>query len=90
MHQGVQLHITDHTIFMPFITGLHIIKTTMDMYPEHNLFKYKNRVRMFNKVMGNDSIMKALLSGKTIKEIENDWQNELDIFISIRNNYLIY
>jgi uncharacterized protein YbbC (DUF1343 family) len=90
MHQGVQLHITDHKVFKPFITGLHIMKTTMDMYPEQNLFKYKNRVRMFNKVMGSDSIMNALLAGKTVGEIENDWQEELDNFIAIRKKYLIY
>jgi len=90
MHQGVQLHITDYKTFKPFITGLYIMKTTMELYPDQNLFKYKRRIKMFNKVMGSDRVMNALLSGETVQEIERDWQKELDDFISIRKKYLIY
>jgi uncharacterized protein YbbC (DUF1343 family) len=88
--QGVQLHITDLSVFKPYTTGLHIMRTHMKLYPEQNLFAAKNRVKMFDKVVGTDEIRNSLLAGETINEIESEWQPELEKFKVRRIKYLLY
>ncbi len=88
--QGVQLHITDERRFPAYRTGLHIMQTVMELYPEHDLFANKNRIGMFNKVVGSDSIMKALQKKIPVDSIAKGWQAELQSFKSMRTNYLIY
>jgi uncharacterized protein YbbC (DUF1343 family) len=88
--QGVQLHITDLNTFNSFRTSLHIMKTTMDLYPDHDLFANKKRISAFNKVMGSDRITRGLQNGKTVEELETEWQDELAAFKKIRKKYLLY
>ena len=88
--QGVQLHITDPLVFRPYSTGLHIMRVHMKLYPEKNLFSKKNRVKMFDKVVGTDQIRKSLEAGARIQEIENSWLPELEKFKTKRKKYLLY
>ena len=88
--QGVQLHVTDRDRFMPYVAGLHIMKTHMELYPEKDLFANKNRIGMFNKVMGTDRIMQMLKDGIPVEQIEQSWQPELNAFLKTRAKYLIY
>ncbi len=88
--QGVQLHVTDINAFKPFITGVHLMKTAMALYPQHNLFAKQSRLRMFNKVMGSDHILKSLQRGYSVQQIEAAWQKQLNHFKNIRKKYLIY
>jgi len=88
--QGVQLHVTDINAFKPFITGVHLMKTAMALYPRHNLFAKQSRLRMFNKVMGSDHILKSLQQGYSVQQIEAAWQKPLNHFKKIRKKYLIY
>ena len=88
--QGVQLHITNRSIFLPYVTGLYIMQTHMKLYPDQDLFANSNRIGMFNKVMGTDQIMKKLQEGVSVSQIKLSWQNELDNFKEKRINYLIY
>jgi len=88
--QGVQLHLIDMNTFKPFVTGIHLMKTTMALYPNHNLFAKRSRLSMFNKVMGSDHILKSLQRGQSVDQIEAAWQNELNRFKNIRQKYLIY
>jgi uncharacterized protein YbbC (DUF1343 family) len=88
--QGVQLHITDPLVFQPYTTGLYIMQVHMKLYPRQNLFAKKNRVNMFDKVVGTDQIRKSLLAGARIHEIENSWLPELEKFKAKRETYLLY
>jgi len=88
--QGVQLHITDPSVFQPYSTGLHIMQVHMKLYPKQDLFSKKNRVNMFSKVVGTDKIRKALVDGIQVNEIVNRWTSELAAFMVIREKYLIY
>ncbi|NOG44182.1 MAG: DUF1343 domain-containing protein [Calditrichaeota bacterium] len=88
--QGVQLHIIDYNTFDSFTCGLHIMKTTMDLYPDHDLFANKNRISSFNKVMGSDLITTGLQTGKSVDQLEKEWQQELNEFKKIRTKYLLY
>lgn len=88
--QGVQLHITDHKKFVPYVTGLHILKTTIKLYPQKDLFNESGRVRMFGLATGTDKFVKMLPSETTVPEMENMWQTELNSFKDKRKKYLIY
>jgi uncharacterized protein YbbC (DUF1343 family) len=66
------------------------MKTHMELYPEQDLFANKNRIGMFNKVMGTDRIMQMLKDGIPVEQIEQSWQPELNAFLKTRAKYLIY
>jgi uncharacterized protein YbbC (DUF1343 family) len=87
---GVQLHITDYLKFKPYVTGLHILQTIIDLYPEQNMFKNADRVSMFHKAVGTDKMMKALESKLPVNALERNWQLELENFKKMRKKYLIY
>ncbi len=88
--EGVQLHLTDIHQFKPFVTGLHLMKTLVTLYPSQNLWGQGSRLAMFNKVMGTDKITHALQQGQTVAEIERSWQSSLQQFQMLRQKYLLY
>ena len=44
----------------------------------------------FDKLAGNDSLRKAILSGESEEEIRDSWQTDLQAFREIRVKYLLY
>ncbi|MCK5525185.1 MAG: DUF1343 domain-containing protein [Thiomargarita sp.] len=88
--QGVQIHVTNVNTFKPFITGIHLMKTSMRLYPRHHLFRKSSRFNMFNKVMGSNHILVSLQRGYPVSQIEAAWQNQLNYFKKVRRKYLIY
>ena len=88
--QGVQLHLTDVTAYKSYTTGFYIMETVMKLYPEHDLFAQKNRLKMFNKVLGCKWITEDLRNGVPVSEIEKKWQKPLEKFKRIRKKYLLY
>jgi uncharacterized protein YbbC (DUF1343 family) len=88
--QGVQLHITDASVFRPYSTGLYIMQTHIRLYPEQDLFREENRVKMFNKVVGTDHIRTYLTTGVKVDKIIESWRSDLENFKLIRQKYLLY
>jgi len=92
---GVFLHITDRKAFEPVITGLAIIKTIFDLYPDE--FKWKNPPyeyvydrNPFDVISGTTKIREFFEQGKTIKDIKNSWQTNVEEFYKTREKYLLY
>lgn len=88
--QGVQLHITDPVKFNSYLAGLHMVRTIMQLYPEHDIFANEGRINSFYKVSGCDYIMKDLKAGLPVSEIQAKWQAELNNFKKMREEYLLY
>jgi len=88
--QGVQIHLTDATSYKSYINGFHIMSVIRQLYPDHNLFSKSDRVKMFNKVVGCNWIVRDLQNNVPVLEIESKWLEELNAFIQIRQKYLIY
>lgn len=88
--QGIQLHITDRSSFNSYVTGLHMIRTIMKLYPEQDLFAREDRISSFHKVTGCDYIMNDLKGGSPVSEIEKKWLVESDAFKKLREKYLLY
>jgi len=88
--QGVQIHLTDPDKCNLFLSGLYILQTLNQLYPEQNIFGKEDRAEMFNKVMGCEWILNDLQNNIPVKQIQKKWQDELDKFMQIREKYLLY
>ncbi|GGC94363.1 hypothetical protein GCM10007216_26370 [Thalassobacillus devorans] len=92
LSHGVQIHVTNKKIFQPVETGLALVKTIHDMYPEDFAFRAENSagISFFDNLVGNGWIREAIEDGQSIDSIKAQWQDELEDFKDIRDNYLIY
>jgi uncharacterized protein YbbC (DUF1343 family) len=87
LSHGVEIYVTDREEFDAISTGLHIIKTIHDMYPNDFQFLSNN---FFDKLIGNDWVRPMILEGASVAEIMNEYQVEQDEFKKVRKEYLIY
>ncbi|TLS38466.1 exo-beta-N-acetylmuramidase NamZ family protein [Pseudalkalibacillus caeni] len=89
---GIQIHVTDKEDYNAVETGLYIVKTIHDMYPEDFEFRAENSagVSFFDLLVGNGWIRDAIEEGKSVEEIKAQWQDDLDQFMDVREQYLIY
>ncbi len=87
---GVQMHILNYDTFQPYETGLYILETAQQLYPEIDLFGDEGRVSSFIRVIGDAQIVSDLRTGKPVKQIITDWQDDLNSFRKVREKYLIY
>ncbi|WP_307439886.1 DUF1343 domain-containing protein [Bacillus sp. V2I10] len=87
LSHGVEIYVTDREEFDAIPTGLHIIKTIHDMYPNDFQFLSNN---FFDKLIGNDWVRPMILEGATVTDIMNQYQKEQDDFKEVREEYLIY
>ena len=90
--EGVQLHVTDWDAFKPVETGLNMIATCIDLWP--NDFKclppsYSN-ILHFDHLAGTDKIRKALNEGEPVDTIVKSWDGELAKYNECRENFLLY
>jgi uncharacterized protein YbbC (DUF1343 family) len=92
LSHGAQIHVMDIKAYDPVVTGLHIVKTLHDMYPEEFQFRAENSagVSFFDYLIGNGWIRKAIENGETVEAMVKEWQEELQIFKEVRRDYLIY
>ncbi|MBS4222330.1 exo-beta-N-acetylmuramidase NamZ family protein [Lederbergia citrea] len=85
LSHGVQIHITDRDAYQPVETGLHIVKTIQDLYPESF-----SLTAFFDNLIGNGWIRQGIKEGMTVKEMKSRWEAELKEFKKLRNKYLLY
>jgi uncharacterized protein YbbC (DUF1343 family) len=92
---GVQLHITDREAFTPVITGVAMVKTACEMYPNEfkwrqNAYEYVFDKNPFDVVCGTDKIRLAIENGETLEKLEESWADGLAGFRKDRQPYLLY
>jgi uncharacterized protein YbbC (DUF1343 family) len=83
---GAQVHVTDRRAYLSFATGLHVVKTLGDMYPE----KFQFHLDYFDKVMGTAKVREWLERGRPVSEILRDLDAALRDFATLRRPYLLY
>ncbi|AEP85081.1 exo-beta-N-acetylmuramidase NamZ family protein [Bacillus spizizenii] len=84
---GVQLYVTDREKFEAVKTGLSLIKTIHDLYPEH--FEFLS-TGSFDKLAGNGWIRTKIENGASIEDIIDSYEKPLQQFSKTRKKYLIY
>jgi len=92
LSHGVQIHITDKEAYDSVVTGLHIVKTLHDLYPEEFEFREEDSegVSFFDNLIGNGWIREAIENGESVETMVSEWQAELQSFKEVRRDYLIY
>lgn len=92
---GVFVHVTDREIFEPVITGIAMVKTAFDLYP--NNFEWKNTPyeyvydrNPFDVIAGTTKLSEAFRQGIELKEIKNSWRKDAEDFQQKREKYFLY
>lgn len=93
--KGAQLHITQRDEFLPFLTGIYIIKVIRTLYPEffkwrQPPYEYEEKKLPFDLLAGNSWLREYIEQDKPLKEIQSQWGKELKSFKHIREQYLLY
>ena len=83
---GAQLHVQDRTLFQPFITTLHIIKTIRDMCS----YQFQFHKEYFDKIVGSTSIREAIEMGDPVDDIIREYTLQLEGFANLRQGSLLY
>ena len=92
---GVQLHVTDRASFEPVISGLAVVKTIYDLYPDEFKWKsppyeYEYDKNPFDVISGTPSLREAIERGDSLASIEGAWRGPLEEFKKGRGRYLLY
>lgn len=89
---GVQIHVTNREAYQPVKTGLALVKTIHDMYPEDFAFRAEDSegVSYFDLLIGNGWVREEIEAGTPLEEIVKQWQPGLEQFKEIREDYLLY
>jgi uncharacterized protein YbbC (DUF1343 family) len=92
---GVQIHVTDRNKFLPFKTGVAILKTVHNTYPREFVWKqppyeYELVKLPIDILAGTDRLRKDIESWKDLNEMEKWWKEEAKAFEQIRKQYLMY
>ena len=92
---GVQIHVTDRQAFEPVITGIAIVKTAHDMYPDDFRWKdppyeYEYDRNPFDLIAGTSEVRTAIERGDDLASIQASWQRPLAEFNTLRERFLLY
>lgn len=92
---GVQIHVPDRETFEPVITGFAMVKLAHDLYPAEFRWKqppyeYVYDRNPFDVIAGSSSIRESIESGSSLETIQSSWNDELERFKRVRENYLLY
>jgi uncharacterized protein YbbC (DUF1343 family) len=92
---GVQIHVTDREAFTPVIVGVAMVKTAYDLYTDKFQWKQEDYEYEFGKnpfdvVSGTDKIRKAIEDGSSLEHIKESWTNDLQSFLEVRKQFLLY
>lgn len=92
---GVFLHVTDRLTFEPVYTGLAMIKTAFDLYPEE--FKWKNPPyeyvfdrNPFDVIAGTTKIREMFEQKASWEKLKSFCRTGVEDFLLIREKYLLY
>jgi len=93
---GAQIHVLNAEKFKPFKTGVAILKTIYDLYPEHFEWKqppyeYETEKLPIDILAGSDRLRNDIENGEQLDLMEDWWQEQCLQFNKLfRKRYLIY
>ncbi|HID76552.1 MAG TPA: DUF1343 domain-containing protein [Planctomycetaceae bacterium] len=82
--RGVSFRITDRRAFRPLRTGLEIARQLHLLWPEIW------NVRAYDRLLADRNVLRSLLDGKTVAEIQAVYRHELETFKARRARFLLY
>ena len=93
--RGFQIHVTDRNVFRPYRASLAIISALLKLYPgDFNWsdppYEYVHDKLPIDVILGDDLVRRDLERGRSILDMEKEWQGELERFIKKRSRFLLY
>ena len=88
---GIKIDVTDPATFRPVAAAVAILHHLQEMYGMDRLWRAEGtRDEFFDKLMGTDSVRKALQKGATPASIVRAWEPGLSAFAKERRKHLLY
>lgn len=87
--QGVQIHVTDPSLFLPAVTEVALMCHLQSAYPKNFTWNEKN-FAIFDKAMGTAQIRKDVMARKPYHEVIGKWRPSLTAFQKKASRYFIY
>ena len=93
---GAQIHVISREKFQPFRTGVAVVKTMRDLYPEHFGWKqppyeYETEKMPVDILAGTDRLRKDIEKGEKLDRMEEWWKEQcIEFNERVRKRYLIY
>jgi uncharacterized protein YbbC (DUF1343 family) len=93
---GAQIHVTDRRSFKPFLTGVAILKTVKELYPEEFQwrrppYEYETEKLPIDILSGSTMLRQFIEDARTLEEMEDWWRRSaLQFNRNIRKRYLFY
>ncbi len=93
--KGFQLHITDIKKFRPYYTSVSLLWAILGNHADDFQwlappYEYEFHKFPIDIITGSDNIRKSLEAGKHPKELELEWRKEINQYLNIRENVLLY
>lgn len=93
--RGIEIKITDRRKFKSVLTGIAVLKTIYDLYPED--FKWRDKPYEFvpnipaiDLLSGDDQLRKKLKNKESLEKIQRNWHVGYKEFLEKREKYLFY
>ena len=92
---GFQIHVTEPRTFMPYRATLAALGAIMTLYPDQFRLKeppyeYEFIRQPLDLILGDSTIRGELQQGRSVVELEAEWQAGLAAFGEERRRYLVY
>ena len=87
---GVQFFYTDYAAASITLTQFYVMQALQELYPDHNPFLTKDRLRMFDLVCGTDYVRTVFGKRLAVEDILGRWTRDVDGFKTLSQNYYLY
>jgi len=81
---GFMINLTDRREFDPIGTGLHVLSALYRLFPD--TYKIEPNIGL----IGRADVIEQIKKGESVENIRSSYQKNLDKFIEIRNNFILY
>jgi uncharacterized protein YbbC (DUF1343 family) len=94
--RGIQIHVTEASLFKPVATALHLFDAIIRTSPESAMkfnpppYEYEYRLMPFDILSGDSRMREVLTMGLSLKEETERWQAQTEIFISDFRHIALY
>lgn len=87
---GVQFFYTDYSAASLSLTQFYVMQALQELFPDHNPFLTKDRLRMFDLVCGTDYVRKEFGKRLEVEDILGRWTRDVDGFKTLSQKYYLY
>lgn len=93
--RGFFLRIFDRQVFKPYFTSLTLLQAVRSLYPDDFMWKappyeYETRRMPIDLLIGDQEIRQGLEGGRSLELLEASWQDGLNKFLQLRQEFLLY